>query len=62
MTMDISTETRMPVPGSLPGYPAGNGPLTSEQLLGGSNEVRIVHGGCVYSLRLTRQGKLILTK
>ncbi len=58
--MDASTETRMPMP-AMPVNP-GNGLLTSEQILGGGNEVRIVHGGCVYSLRLTRQGKLILTK
>lgn len=60
--MNASTEMRMPVPASAPAYPADNTLLTSEQLLQGSNEVRIVHGGCVYSLRLTRQGKLILTK
>lgn len=59
--MDASTETRMPMP-VMPLHPAGNGLLTSEQILGGGTEVRIVHGGCVYSLRLTRQGKLILTK
>ncbi|HEX5392880.1 MAG TPA: hemin uptake protein HemP [Rhodocyclaceae bacterium] len=60
--MDASTETRMPMPTSAPFARSNNALLTSEQILRGSNEVRIVHGGCVYSLRLTRQGKLILTK
>jgi hemin uptake protein HemP len=36
--------------------------LSSETLLKGGNEVLIEHGSCVYSLRVTRQGKLILTK
>ncbi len=36
--------------------------LSSEALLKGGNEVLIEHGSCVYSLRVTRQGKLILTK
>lgn len=39
-----------------------NSPLTSEEILRGRNEVQIAHGDCLYSLRLTRQGKLILTK
>lgn len=33
-----------------------------ETLLGGDKEAEIVHGQCVYRLRLTAQGKLILTK
>lgn len=36
--------------------------LSSQQLLQGRNEIRIAHSGCIYSLRVTRQGKLILTK
>lgn len=36
--------------------------LASQEILKGANEVRIAHCGCVYSLRVTRQGKLILTK
>jgi len=31
-------------------------------LLGGRKQVAINHGGELYSLRLTRNGKLILTK
>ena len=34
----------------------------SEQLIGPTREVLIRHAGCDYRLRITRQGKLILTK
>jgi hemin uptake protein HemP len=34
----------------------------TEQLIGPSREVLIRHAGCDYRLRITRQGKLILTK
>ena len=36
--------------------------LQSEALLNGRREVLINHGGEIYSLRHTRNGKLILTK
>lgn len=36
--------------------------IRSEQLLGGYREVIIEHAGDEYRLRLTSQGKLILTK
>ncbi|MEM1062716.1 MAG: hemin uptake protein HemP [Planctomycetota bacterium] len=36
--------------------------VRSEELLQDSNEVRIMHRGDVYRLRLTRAGKLILHK
>lgn len=36
--------------------------IDSGALLRGQSEVRISHGGAIYSLRQTRQGKLILTK
>ena len=36
--------------------------LASRELLGGGNELRIEHNGEIYTLRQTRQGKLILTK
>jgi len=44
--------------------PAASTPpaLDSSQLLGGRKQVAIIHGGELYSLRLTRNGKLILTK
>lgn len=36
--------------------------ISTEQLLGKDQEVAIDHGGTLYRLRITRQGKLILTK
>ncbi|WP_312291005.1 hemin uptake protein HemP [Stutzerimonas nitrititolerans] len=36
--------------------------VPSEQLLKGARELVILHDGCEYVLRLTRQNKLILTK
>lgn len=36
--------------------------IPSQQLLGPHREVQILHGGEVYRLRHTSQGKLILTK
>ena len=36
--------------------------VASEHLLNGARELVILHDGCEYVLRLTRQNKLILTK
>jgi hemin uptake protein HemP len=36
--------------------------LSSEELIGPAREILIRHAGCDYRLRITRQGKLILTK
>jgi hemin uptake protein HemP len=36
--------------------------IRSEELFGGRRELGILHGGGMYRLSLTRQGKLILTK
>jgi hemin uptake protein HemP len=36
--------------------------MTSEQLFAGQSAVAIQHNGAVYTLRVTRFGKLILTK
>jgi hemin uptake protein HemP len=36
--------------------------LTSEELIGPQREMLIRHAGFDYRLRITRQGKLILTK
>lgn len=36
--------------------------LASAVLLGGRSELQIEHRGEIYTLRLTRNGKLILTK
>ncbi len=38
------------------------GRVSSETLLGAHGELKIHHNGAQYSLRRTRQGKLILTK
>lgn len=47
-----------PAPQVAPPLPA----IDSTQLLAGRKQVAISHGGELYSLRLTRNGKLILTK
>jgi hemin uptake protein HemP len=52
------------LPAKVPGSP-GPAParhLESRTLFAGANEVVIAHGGEQYRLRITRQGKLILTK
>ncbi len=36
--------------------------MRSSEILQGQSEVHISHEGFLYSLRVTRQGKLILTK
>jgi len=36
--------------------------VSSEELMGSAREMLIRHGGYDYRLRITRQGKLILTK
>ena len=36
--------------------------LSSEQLLGSAGKLTIEHGGEAYTLRVTKNGKLILTK
>jgi hemin uptake protein HemP len=36
--------------------------VKSEELFGGAQEIVIVHGGEQYRLRVTKSGKLILTK
>jgi len=36
--------------------------LSSENIFQGTTEIAIDHGGSVYRLKITRQGKLILNK
>ena len=50
--------------GGTPGAEAGLCPseINSRALLAGTNCIAIRHGECVYWLRATRQGKLLLTK
>jgi hemin uptake protein HemP len=38
------------------------GTVTSGEVLRGQQELHINHGDAIYTLRVTRQGKLILTK
>lgn len=47
---------------TLPSAPAAQPCWASRDLLGPGVEALIHHGEAVYRLRLTRQGKLILTK
>ncbi len=53
-----------PPPGQSPPPPDDGGPLvyTAAQLLQGRREVWIEHGDAMYRLRVTRSGKLYLTK
>ena len=51
-----SASTRLPPP------PQELKRVSSEDLVGPAREVLIRHAGCDYRLRITRQGKLILTK
>ncbi len=51
------------VPATLPAAPKPADRMTdSSTLFGSRNEVLIRHGQDIYTLRLTRNGKLILTK
>ncbi|HEY8218904.1 MAG TPA: hemin uptake protein HemP [Methylobacter sp.] len=52
----------MPLPEKQDMAPAFRQRLQSAELFGTANEVVIEHAGEEYRLRLTRQGKLILTK
>jgi hemin uptake protein HemP len=36
--------------------------VTSEQIFAGRQSITIVHAGSAYTLRITKQNKLILTK
>ena len=36
--------------------------VSSQSLFRGNHEIAIEHGGAVYRLKITRQGKLILNK
>jgi hemin uptake protein HemP len=45
-----------------PGEPTGSPVHDAEELTGGGREALIRFRGQVYTLRITRQGKLLLTK
>lgn len=49
-------------PGGAPPAAAPTRRLSSTELLGSARELQIIHGDALYRLRLTSQGKLILTK
>ena len=53
----LASETFRPHPPALPPRT-----LSSESLFEGRTEISIDHGGSVYRLKITRQGKLILNK
>ena len=55
---------RRPVADESTKYTAGRPPRTvsSEALFNGLYEIGINHGGSLYRLKITRQGKLILNK
>ena len=50
-----------PVPASLPSWPQRRR-VSSAELMQGAREVVIMHAGEEYILRITKTGKLILTK
>lgn len=53
----------MPIGAEVPALPGKNLPAHDAQALtGGGNQALIVLGDQVYNLRITRAGKLILTK
>jgi hemin uptake protein HemP len=55
MSFHSAKETMEPAPNTLPTYNA-------EDLTKGGDQAQIVLGGQTYTLRITRAGKLILTK
>lgn len=55
MSYQSAKETMKPAPSLLPAYAA-------EDLTKGANQAQIVLGDQTYILRITRAGKLILTK
>ncbi|QDQ28690.1 hemin uptake protein HemP [Chitinimonas arctica] len=59
--MDTATQPRNDKPACDPGKPARI-TLDARQLMQDRNEIDIRHGEEIYRLRLTRNGKLILTK
>lgn len=61
----VTRDDRIPASEKSAATAAGGSPvrvIDSAALFDGGNEVRVVHRGQEYRLRVTRQGKLILTK
>ncbi len=61
MNSEAASPAQVPAATATP-QPVETPSLNSAQLLGGRRQIAILHGGETYSLRLTRNGKLILTK
>ena len=67
-TSTLLTLSRLPQPPMLPGTDESGAVappvrrISSQRLLAGERELVIQHMGSEYHLRLTRNGKLILTK
>lgn len=55
-------QTNSPTPPETSPVQLRSAPIDAAQLLGVTGEVKLLHNGDLYSLRRTRQGKLILTK
>ena len=54
------SSNRIPAPTAAPARELKR--VSTDDLIGPAREVLIRHAGCDYRLRITRQGKLILTK
>lgn len=59
--MTAKRETIHPPRPALDASPRAPKQVSSDQLLGSAGELVIVHGGRQYRLRVTQNGKLILT-
>jgi hemin uptake protein HemP len=57
----LSLSAPKPAPGGA-GPGGALGEINSRALLAGTDRIAIRHGDCIYWLRATRQGKLLLTK
>jgi hemin uptake protein HemP len=60
--VDVSIPAKQPVPSSVSVPPRKKPRIESAKLFDGKSEVIIVHHSEEYHLRITRNGKLILTK
>jgi hemin uptake protein HemP len=57
-----NSDAELRTPPGAPDSPVEPVTIRSEELLRGATEVRIVHGSDIYRLRLTHNGRLILSK
>lgn len=62
MSLNHAAQKTSPVPQVHAGHCAAPGvSLTTEQLFAGAREIALLHNGRQYRLRITQQGKLLLT-